>query len=72
VRSALATLPAAYQVGFDLDRDEVYVAYDRAAGDAKAASVAMVEVIERAGFRPWFKRDGWPDGVDAVVLPAPR
>jgi hypothetical protein len=69
VRAALRTVPAAYAVGFDLDRDEVYVSYDATAGAGEAASEPMVEAIKRAGFEPWFKRDGWPQVVDAVALP---
>ena len=52
MRSALATLPAAYQVGHDLARDEVYVAYDARAGDAKTAAKAMIVAIQAAGFDP--------------------
>jgi hypothetical protein len=70
VRSALAVVPAAYQVGFDLDRDEVYVGYDAAAGDAKTASAPMVRVIKAVGFDPWLKGDAWPEAVpELVVLP---
>jgi hypothetical protein len=71
VRSALATLPAAYQVGYDLARDEVYVGYDARAGDAKAAAAPMIAAIQAAGFDPWLKGPGWPDDApDVVVLPA--
>jgi hypothetical protein len=69
VRAALRTVPSAYEVAFDLDRDEVYVSYDAAAGDGRTASAPMVEAIKRAGFEPWFKRDGWPDGTAGVALP---
>ncbi len=71
MRSALATLPAAYEVGYDLDRDEVYVGYDARAGDAKAAAAPMIAAIQAAGFDPWLKGPGWPDvAPDVVVLPA--
>ncbi len=72
MRSALASLATTYQVGFDLDRDEVYVSYDRAAGDASTVSAAMVAAINAAGFKPWLKTDGWPETVDASVLPVRR
>lgn len=71
MRAALSTVSVAYEVGFDLDRDEVYVSYDAAAGDAKAVAEPMVAAIKAAGFEPWFKREGWPEGVEATVLPAP-
>lgn len=72
MRAALRTVPSAYEVGFDIDRDEVYVSYDASAGDAKTASEPMVEAVKRAGFEPWFRRDTWPDGVAADVLPRAR
>lgn len=71
MRSALAALPATYEVGYDLDHDEVYVAYDARVGDAKTAAKAMIAAIQAAGFDPWLKGPGWPDGApDVVVLPA--
>lgn len=70
MRSALATLPTAYQVGFDLDHDEVYVSYDAAAGDAATVAPAMVALIQRVGFNPWLKGEGWPpDPPNLAVLP---
>ena len=73
MRSALATLPTTYQVGFDLDRDEVYVAYDAQAGTASTATAPMIEAVARAGFKPaWLKREGWPDTVEATVLTTRR
>lgn len=72
MRAALRRVPAAYEVGFDLDRDEVYVSYDASAGDAAAAAAPMVDAIKAAGFEPWFKRAGWPEVVEAVALPPQR
>ena len=53
MRSALATLPAAYQVGYDLARDEVYVGYDARAGlatvvapDEPAPDVVVLPAID--------------------------
>ncbi len=70
MRAALTVVPSIYEVGLDLDRDEVYVSYDAGAGDAAAASAPMIAAIERAGFDPWLKGPGWPDGVVAEPLPA--
>ncbi len=68
VRVALRTVPAAYEVGFDVDKDQVYVSY--AVGSDVAA---MVDVIQRnAGFKAWKKAEGWPgrETIDAIeVLP---
>lgn len=61
-----------YQVGFDLDHDEVYVSYDAAAGGVKAAAAPMLAAITAAGFDPWLKRAGWPPAPPpATVLPRP-
>ncbi len=72
MRAALRDVPAAFEVGFDLDRDEVYVSYDAAAGDAKAATAPMVAAIKRAGFEPWLKGAGWPERVESTPLAAGR
>lgn len=69
MRAALGTVPATYEAGFDLDRDEVYVSYDAAAGDAKTATAPMIAAIKAAGFEPWLKREGWPETVESRVLP---
>jgi hypothetical protein len=70
VRSALAKLPAAYEVGFDLDHDEVYVGYDAAAGAAKPAAAPMIAAIKAAGFDPWLKGPGRPEPApEMIVLP---
>lgn len=71
MRSALATLDSPYQVAFDLDRDEVYVAYDARAGAAKEASAPMIAAIKAAGFEPWLKREGWPEPAPEV-MPVPK
>ena len=70
MRSALATEPAAYEAGYDLDHDEVYVGYDAAAGDARTVARALVAAIDRAGFDAWLKGPGWPEGApNVIVLP---
>lgn len=70
-RSALATQPAVYQVGADIDRDELYISYDARAGDAKTFAPALVTAVRGAGFDPWLKGPGWPtDAPEPVVLPA--
>ena len=70
VRAALRTVPAAYEVGFDIDKDEVYVSYDAA---AKPDLKEMVTAIERrAGFKAWVKGEGWGETVNALApLPLP-
>lgn len=58
-----------YEVGFDLDRDEIYVGYDARAGEPAAAARPMVAAIERAGYRSWFARPGRPAASELIVLP---
>ena len=64
VRAALRTIPSAYEVGFDITKDEVYVSYDAA---AKPDLKLMVTAIEtRAGFKAWVKGDGWGETVNEL------
>jgi len=71
VRSALATIPTVYQVGVDVDTQSIFVGYDAAMGEPKAATKPMLVALKQAGFDPWLKGPGWPDGTTADVLPAP-
>lgn len=64
VRAALRSIPSAYEVGFNLDNDEVYVSYDAA---AKPDLKAMAKTVEqRAGFKAWVHKDGWGEQVNAL------
>ena len=68
MRAALRTVPSAYEVGFNLDKDEVYVSYDATTGADPEAMAAVVE--QRAGFKAWVKGEGWGEPVNALaVLP---
>jgi hypothetical protein len=69
VRAALRTIPAAYEVGFDIDKDEVYVSYDAA---TRMDPKELAKVVEqRAGFKAWVKGEGWGDASvkDLKALP---
>ena len=68
VRAALRTVPAAYEVGFDIDKDEVYVSYDaKAVVDPKE----LAKIVEqRAGFKAWVKGEGWAEGSNVKELKA--
>lgn len=59
MRAALRTLPSTYEVGFDVDKDEVYVSYDATAAVAPEDLARVVE--ERAGFKAWPHAESWPD-----------
>ncbi len=71
MRAALRTLPSTYEVGFNVDRDEVYVSYDATASvDVKA----MAKVVEaKAGFKAWVHAEKWP-AVEMIdeLRPLPR
>lgn len=66
VRAALRTVPAAYEVGFDIEKDEVYVSYDPKAGVEVKELAKVVET--RAGFKAWVKGEGWADGANVKDL----
>ena len=72
MRSALATIDGVYRVGVDVDTQSIYVSYDAAMGEPKAATKPMLAALTRAGFDPWLKSPGWPAGVTADVLPVPE
>ena len=64
VRAALRTIPAAYEVGFNIEQDEVYVSYDASAPvDAKELATT---VERRAGFKAWVHKDGWGETVNEL------
>ena len=69
MRSALATIDGVYQVGVDVDTQSIFVSYDAALGEPKAATAPMLAALARAGFDPWLKGPGWPSGTTAEVLP---
>jgi hypothetical protein len=70
VRSALATLPAVYEVGVEFETQSIFVGYDAAAlGAGKDAAKPMLAALKAAGFDPWFKSEGWPADATADVLP---
>lgn len=58
MRAALRTLPSTYEVGFDVDKDEVYVSYDATAGVKPKLLAETVE--QRAGFKAWVHEERWP------------
>lgn len=69
MRSALATIDGVYQVGVDVDTESIFVSYDATLGEPKTATRPMLAALVKAGFDPWFKQPGWPDGTVVEVLP---
>lgn len=69
VRTALASVPAVYELGFDLSTESIFVSYDAALGAPKEVTKPMLVAIESAGFDPWLSKESWPDGAEAAVVP---
>lgn len=69
VRTALASVPAVYELGFDLSTESIFVSYDSSLGAAKQVTEPMLVAIEGAGFDPWLAKESWPDGADVAVVP---
>ena len=68
VRTALAGVPAVYELGFDLTKESVFVSYDASLGAARDVTKPMLAAIKRAGFDPWLAKEEWPAGVVAAVV----
>lgn len=58
MRAALRTLPSTYEVGFNVDKDEVYVSYDASASVDVRVLATVVEA--KAGFKAWVHAEKWP------------
>ena len=68
VRTALADVPAVYELGFDLSTESIFVSYDAALGAAKDVTEPMLVAITSAGFDPWLARETWPDDAEVQVV----
>jgi hypothetical protein len=70
VRTALAAIPAVYELGFDLTNESIFVSFDGALGSATDVTRPMIAAIKRAGFDPWLARESWPADISAQVVAA--
>lgn len=68
VRTALADLPAIYELGFDLSNESIFISYDASLGAPKEVTRPMLAAIKAAGFDPWLAKEAWPDGASAQVV----
>lgn len=68
VRTALARIPAVYELGFDLDHESVFVSFDASLGDAKTVTKPVLAAIRSAGFDPWLSSESWPATVTTRVV----
>jgi hypothetical protein len=69
VRTALASIPAVYELGFDISTESIFVSYDTSLGTPKEVTKPMIVAIKGAGFDPWLAKESWPDGAEAAVVP---
>ncbi len=67
VRTALADVPAVYELGFDVSTESIFVSYDASLGTAKEVTKPMLVAIKSAGFDPWLAKETWPDTAPAAV-----
>ena len=68
VRYALASIPAIYELGFDLANESVFVSYDATLGAPKQVTKPMLAAIKSAGFDPWLAKESWPTDATAQVV----
>ncbi|MBA3464294.1 MAG: heavy-metal-associated domain-containing protein [Deltaproteobacteria bacterium] len=67
VRNALASIPAVYELGFDISNEAIFVSYDATLGPPKEVTKPMIVAIKSAGFDPWLAKESWPDSAQKVV-----
>ena len=70
VRTALAAIPAVYELGFDLSNESIFISFDGALGAAKDVTRPMIAAIKGAGFDPWLARESWPADASVQVVAA--
>jgi copper chaperone CopZ len=68
VRTALASVPAVYELGFDLSTESIFVSYDSSLGTPKDVTKPMIVAIKGAGFDPWLSKESWPDDAKTAVV----
>lgn len=67
VRTALADIPAVYELGFDVSTESIFVSYDATLGTPKDVTKPMIVAIKGQGFDPWLAKESWPDDAKKVV-----
>ena len=70
VRTALAAIPAVYELGFDLSNESIFISFDGALGTAKDVTRPMIAAIKGAGFDPWLARESWPADASVQIVAA--
>ncbi|HVK84936.1 MAG TPA: hypothetical protein VM513_12545 [Kofleriaceae bacterium] len=67
VRTALADVPAVYELGFDVSTESIFVSFDAALGTPKDVTRPMLVAIRSAGFDPWLAKETWPADAQSVA-----
>lgn len=67
VRTALADIPAVYELGFDVSNESIFVSYDATLGTPKDVTKPMIVAIKGQGFDPWLAKEEWPPDAAKVV-----
>jgi len=67
VRTALAEVPAVYELGFDVGTESIFISYDATLGTPKDVTKPMIVAIKGAGFDPWLAKESWPADAQKVV-----
>lgn len=68
VRTALADVPAVYELGFDLSTESVFVSYDATLGPPKQVTKPILVAIKSQGFDPWLAKESWPADAKVQVI----
>ena len=68
VRTALADVPAVYELGFDVSTESIFVSYDASLGTPKDVTKPMLVAIKSAGFDPWLAKESWPADAETAVV----
>jgi copper chaperone CopZ len=72
VRTALADMPAVYELGFDVSNESIFISYDASLGTPKDVTKPMIVAIKEQGFDPWLAKESWPPDATKVVQVVPR
>ncbi|MBL9020428.1 MAG: heavy-metal-associated domain-containing protein [Myxococcales bacterium] len=67
VRTALAEMPAVYELGFDVSNESIFISYDATLGAPKDVTKPMIVAIKGQGFDPWLAKESWPPDAQKVV-----
>ena len=68
VRYALQDMPAVYELGFDVSKENIFISFDSTLGAPKQVTKPMLAAIKSAGFDPWLAKESWPADAQVQVV----